>query len=82
MRHPKLSGFGFVERLELVRSVLGRAAEDIREAVPRPEAGDDDILDALAALWTARRIHSGEAVRLPAEDEECDERGLLKRMYA
>ena len=81
MRHPKLSGFGFIERLDLVRSVFGTAAEEFREAVPRPEAGDDDILDALAALWTARRIHAGEAVRLPAVEER-DERELRMQMLA
>lgn len=81
MRHPKLSGFGFAERLELVRTVFGDAAEEIREAVPRSEAGDDDILDALAALWTAQRIHSGNAVRLPTVEER-DECGLPMQMFA
>lgn len=81
MRYPKRSGFGFVERFELVRSVFGRAAEEIREAVPQSAAGDDDILDALAALWTARRIHSGDAVRLPAVEER-DECGLPMQMLA
>ena len=81
MSHPKLSGFGFAERLELVRTVFGRAAEEIREAIPRASAGDDDILDALAALWTAQRIHSGTAVRLPAVEER-DECGLPMQMLA
>jgi predicted RNase H-like nuclease len=81
MRHPKLSGFGFVERLELVRTVFGQAAEEIRETVPRSEAGDDDILDALAALWTAQRIHGGRAERLPQVAEQ-DENGLPMQMFA
>ncbi|HKI02380.1 MAG TPA: DUF429 domain-containing protein [Thermoanaerobaculia bacterium] len=81
MRHPKLSGFGFAERFELVRTVFGRSAEEIREAVPRADAGDDDILDALAALWTAQRIHAGIAVCLPAVGER-DACGLPMQMLA
>jgi len=81
MRYPKRSGFGFVERFELARSAFGRAAEEIREAIPKSEAGDDDILDALAALWTAQRIHSGGVVRLPLV-EELDECGLPMQMFA
>lgn len=69
MCHPKQSGFGFTERIELVRTVFGNAAEELREQISRAEAGDDDILDALAALWTARRIHAGTAERLPDELE-------------
>jgi len=79
MRHPKKTGFGFAERIDLVRTVFGDAADAIRVAVPRDQAGDDDILDALAALWSARRIHSGVAIRLPAEEER-DELGLPMHM--
>lgn len=82
MRHPKRTGFGFMERLELVRTVFGRAAEEIRERVPRAEVNDDDILDALAALWTACRIHSGSAVKLPHGPEQLDICGLPMRMLA
>jgi predicted RNase H-like nuclease len=81
MRHSKRSGFGFAERLDLVRTVFGQSAEAIREAVPRADAGDDDILDSLAALWTAQRIHSGAAVRLPAMEER-DGCGLPMQMLA
>jgi predicted RNase H-like nuclease len=81
MRHPKRTGFGFAERLDLVRTVFGDAAEAIRAEVSPDQAGDDDILDALAALWSARRIHSGVAIRLP-ELEERDELGLPMQMLA
>ena len=37
----------------------------IRESIPRREAGDDDILDALVCLWTAERIDLGVAVSIP-----------------
>jgi predicted RNase H-like nuclease len=36
-----------------------------RNHVTRSEAADDDILDAVAALWTAVRFHAGQAVTLP-----------------
>ena len=82
MRHPKHTGFGFAERLELTRTVFGSAAEEIRFKFERTEVHDDDILDALAALWTAQRIHSGTAVTIPNGIEQVDEYGLLMRMVA
>lgn len=82
MRYPKRTGFGFAERLELVRAAFGRAAEAIRETVAREEAHDDDILDALAALWTAQRIHSGTALTIPGGAEQLDDCQLPMRMLA
>lgn len=82
MRHPKWTGFGFAERLELVRSVFGNAAEEIRENFERKAVSDDDILDALAALWTAQRIHSGVAVTIPDGVEQLDDCRLPMRMVA
>jgi predicted RNase H-like nuclease len=41
----------------------------------------EDVLDALAMLWTAQRISSGRALRLPAAPET-DSRGLLMEMWA
>jgi len=65
----------------LVAAAFGRAAEDTRDAVPPSAASDDDILDALAALWTARRIHSGIAKRLPRV-KQVDDYGLPMQMLA
>lgn len=81
MRYPKHSGFGFVERYRLAEKAFGGAAEQIRRTVSRTKVADDDILDALAALWTARHIHSGTAERLP-QSEEHDECGLPMQMLA
>lgn len=40
-------------------------------------SGQDDFLDACAALWTAERIHRGVAKRIPSSEKpEHDERGL------
>jgi len=81
MSHPKRSGFGFLERYRLVQQVFGRAADCLRDALPRRGVSDDDILDALAALWTAKRIHAGSMRRIAA-DEEHDECGLLMQIFA
>jgi predicted RNase H-like nuclease len=81
MRHPKASGFGFAERLALVEDAFPGAAERARGQFGRSEVSDDDILDALAALWTARRIERNVAVRLP-EAEIRDRAGLPMVMWA
>jgi predicted RNase H-like nuclease len=49
-------------------------------AVPRGAAADD-LLDALACAWTARRVHRGIALRFPA-DPLVDERGLRMEIVA
>ena len=81
LRNPKKSGWGFVERLAMVQSVFGSAPGKVRAAVSRKQATDDDILDAFAALWTAQRIHDGQAVRVNKTDER-DEYGLPMQMWA
>ena len=81
MTHPKTSGFGFMERFELATDVFGDAVREIRDAIPRKMAADDDILDALATLWTAKRIHAGEAVTIPSRPDS-DEHRLPMRMVA
>ena len=81
MHHPKKTGFGFMERFRLVEGMFGAAVAEVRDSLPRAQASDDDILDAFAALWTAKRIHAGIAERVPAL-EECDEFGLPMQMWA
>jgi predicted RNase H-like nuclease len=43
--------------------------------VPVSLAADDDINDAFAVLWTARRIHAGRARGIP-DPPERDARGI------
>jgi predicted RNase H-like nuclease len=81
LQHPKTSGFGFVERLALVRKEFGSAPDAVRADVKRNQATDDDILDAFAALWTAKRIHEGRAVRVVDGDDR-DAFGLPMQMWA
>ena len=81
MAHPKASGFGFIERHELVENTFGAVVHGIRAEIPRAAANDDDILDALAALWTARRIDDGTAIKLPSSTE-FDGHGLVMQILA
>lgn len=47
---------------------------------PRVQVGEDDILDACAASWTAARILEGRAVRVP-DNAPCDMRGLRMEIW-
>ena len=71
----------FMERFQLVEQAFCGAAENIRKYILPKDASDDDILDALAALWTAHRIHSGIAVCVSNKQEQ-DEFGLPMQMWA
>jgi predicted RNase H-like nuclease len=77
MRHNKKTLEGRVERVEALRRVFG----DVTELVePPPQAASrDDVLDALAGAWTARRYAAGSSVRLGGE---MDETGLLMQVIA
>jgi predicted RNase H-like nuclease len=76
----KKSKQGAETRLRLVANHFGeRAFDTVRARYPRKDVADDDILDAFAALWTAERIHNGEAGVLPS-DPPIDSAGLPMRM--
>lgn len=72
MSNPKRTGPGFMERLALVSACFGKGVfESIRSKYSRNQVADDDILDAFAALWTARRIDAGLAASCPTPPETC-----------
>jgi predicted RNase H-like nuclease len=79
MRHPKMSGQGFMERMTALGH-LANAFQTIRTRHPRSTVADDDILDALAALWTAHRIQKQTARRIP-EHDDIDSCGIPMRMW-
>jgi predicted RNase H-like nuclease len=82
MPHSKHTSEGFRDRLALVTRDFGpEAYQRVRTSVRRGQATDDDILDAFAALWTARRICAGQARRVP-EVPPVDACGLPMRMLA
>jgi predicted RNase H-like nuclease len=63
-------------REALLRQKLGAAAvSDLIESVSTRDAGRDDVLDALAAFWSAQRIDEGKARRFP-EPPQTDSEGL------
>ncbi|MGI8483515.1 MAG: DUF429 domain-containing protein [Thermomicrobiales bacterium] len=76
MRHPKRKAEGIEERRKQLKKALGIEIWTRTEAahLVKP-AKADDVLDAIAAAWTAQRLVEGEAVRLP-DEPEVDERGL------
>jgi predicted RNase H-like nuclease len=81
MRHAKKKRAGRQERIELLYPVFGSALD--RALADRPTLGCavDDLLDAFVALWSARRVLSGEAITLPSSPEH-DRYGLPMEMLA
>lgn len=85
MRHSKKRTAGFTERRDLLRQhisgipveMIPETRADARGMAPR--AGADDVLDAIAAAWSALRFARGEALTLP-DDPPRDRQGLLMRM--
>jgi predicted RNase H-like nuclease len=75
-RHGKRTAAGRVERLALLASV---GYSGVLQKVPG--AGNDDLLDAAAACWTAERIHLGTATRVPAGRVPVDARGLRMEIW-
>ena len=67
LQASKSSWAGLVARYRLLADAGIVLADDLGPAGRR--AGGDDVLDAAAAAWSARRVASGQARRLPAEPE-------------
>ena len=73
--HAKKTAEGRAERLALLAGPFGDAPERLAPRLPRSAVAPDDVLDAFAALWSARRIAAGTAQSLP-EAPPRDARGL------
>jgi predicted RNase H-like nuclease len=75
----KKSVAGRAQRLELLERRLPGSMS--AAALRRPSGcANDDLLDALAVLWTAERFLRGEARALP-EQAELDDRGLRMEIW-
>lgn len=72
---------GREERTALLRAGFGAAVDTALGELKRLGCAADDLLDAFAGLWTARRIHRGAAVTLPSAPPR-DEHGLRMEMVA
>ena len=68
MSASKKQRSGLAQRLELARQWLGgEVLARARDGYSKKQLADDDVLDAIACLWTAHRIARGEARTLPEE---------------
>jgi len=76
MKYRKGKESGFLERRALLEQATGLSLPTRDEAfeLARP-AKPDDILDAVVAAWSAKRVVDGKAGRLPKEPET-DAKGL------
>ena len=67
MGSSKKKAAGRLERASLLRAEFGEAFERALPERRRLGCAEDDLLDAFAALWTARRVARGVAEILPSE---------------
>lgn len=81
MAHPKRDPRGAAARRQLIERAFPGAFARGREVIARRDAADDDLLDALACLWSAERIAARGALRLP-EDAPRDAAGRVMRIEA
>ncbi len=79
--HGKRTARGKAQRQGLLAGFFGdNAFRNVRGRYIVGQVGDDDITDAFAALWTARRRLAGAALCIPAEPP-VDGRGLRMEMW-
>ena len=83
MHHPKTTFGGLVERRELLKGIFGARFGEFEASAAECDAvgrvAPDDFYDALACLWTARRIIRKECRSLP-KDAQYDADGLPRRI--
>lgn len=85
LEFPKKSAIGALSRLRLLQAVGIDTQAVLRgwEATARPglegKVGLDDVLDALAAAWTARRRVQGVSHEV-TDEQQRDAKGLLMQM--
>ena len=72
---------GMVLRRELLRRAGFPIDRVAPPDAPRRDWAEDDLLDACAAAWSARRIRDEEHIRVPAEPQR-DGRGLRMEINA
>lgn len=75
VQESKKSKKGRDLRLVLLKKAFERDVADLVEQHRSSSVGRDDIVDALAACWTAGRVLKGRARRIPSEPER-DSKGL------
>jgi predicted RNase H-like nuclease len=63
----KHTASGVIQRVRLIESAFPGQLDSVASQLRGEAVKADDVLDAFAALWTARRISAGQAVSLPAD---------------
>jgi predicted RNase H-like nuclease len=81
MSVAKRKADGQAERLSVLRRWCGEAIAHTLAERQKLGCKADDIVDALVALWTAERIHRGEAISIPTKPP-LDAYGLRMEMMA
>lgn len=80
LEHPKKKPEGLNQRLSLLRSAGVKFPEQHLNQFSKHAAAPDDVLDAMAAAWTACRIAQNKALQIPTTPET-DARGLRMEMW-
>ena len=81
LQYKKKSAEGEIERLSLLREAGFPEFDFATVNYRRSQVKRDDIIDACAAAWSARRILENKALHFPTAEER-DVRGLLMRIHA
>jgi predicted RNase H-like nuclease len=79
MAHSKKKAAGRTARLKLIEAEWPGAVSECRERLRGEAYQTDDLYDAFAALWTAKRIAAGKSRAIPAAFER-DPAGLPMRI--
>lgn len=79
----KHSEAGRVSRIDLLAEAGFPEVEEAAETLPGGPLGTDDVLDAHAACWSARRIYRSTAERCPPRDDPTprNDRGLRMEIW-
>jgi predicted RNase H-like nuclease len=83
IEHSKHSEEGRAARTALLRAGGFPTVETTAATLAGGPLGPDDVIDAHAACWTARRLHDGTAERCPPRDESAprNDRGLRMEIW-
>jgi predicted RNase H-like nuclease len=72
LKASKKTAQGQTVRLELLRPHFGDTPERFLVQRPRKSVAADDVLDAFAVLWSARRLQAGEGKSFPSPPDRDD----------
>ena len=81
MRHPKSEKAGLDERRRILQRALGTRIDLEQLRAVSPRSAKDDVLDAIAAAWTAKRKAEGLAIGIPEKPPK-DRTGLRMEIWA